>query len=169
MRQDERSSTPACAYLKSDVYEDARPLQIENPHHSFLEPGVCLLSMYTMPLCALAMNTACSNPTLHRAGIFDGFVNWLKNLGTMGTPASEPSPNQVDEFEPKGSILVVGSTGKLGRLIVGELLERGYEVLALVSSEERAEEVRVYFTRLCTVQVRRLCLSGDLPGRSAQY
>jgi NAD(P)-dependent dehydrogenase (short-subunit alcohol dehydrogenase family) len=60
----------------------------------------------------------------------------------MGTPASEPSPNQVDEFEPKGSILVVGSTGKLGRLIVRELLERGYEVLALVSSEERAEKVR---------------------------
>lgn len=80
----------------------------------------------------------------------------------MGTPASEPSPNHVDEFEPKGSILVVGSTGKLGRLIVGELLERGYEVLALVSSEERAEEVRGYFTRLHTVQVRRLYLIFDL-------
>jgi uncharacterized protein YbjT (DUF2867 family) len=94
-------------------------------------------------LSVRAVTETSTSKVAEKKGIFDGFVDWLKNLGTMGTPASEPSPNQVDEFEPKGSILVVGSTGKLGRLIVGELLERGYEVLALVSSEERAEEVFV--------------------------
>ena len=75
-------------------------------------------------------------------GVFGGFFDWLKNLGSGGAPASETASAQDKMFTPKASILLLGATGKLGRLIVKELLERGYEVIALAASQERAEEVR---------------------------
>ena len=42
---------------------------------------------------------------------------------------------------PEGSVLVVGATGRTGRLIAGRLVERGVPVRALVRDEVRGREV----------------------------
>ncbi|GAQ80379.1 hypothetical protein KFL_000530070 [Klebsormidium nitens] len=94
-------------------------------------------------LVAQAVTDRTSSEVAEKKGVFGGFFDWLKNLGTGGAPASETASTQDDMFTPKASILVVGATGKLGRLLVKELLDRSYEVIALVASEERAEEVFV--------------------------
>ena len=43
---------------------------------------------------------------------------------------------------PRSKILVLGATGGTGRLIVGEALERGQEVTALVRSPEKASGLK---------------------------
>mmetsp|Transcript_30351 Transcript_30351/g.116402 ORF Transcript_30351/g.116402 Transcript_30351/m.116402 type:complete len:173 (-) Transcript_30351:16-534(-) len=50
-------------------------------------------------------------------------------------PKSFPSPGE------KGTVLVTGATGGVGKRVVREFLKRGYKVRALVRSEERARKI----------------------------
>lgn len=51
------------------------------------------------------------------------------------------SGDNDDESDKKGPVLVVGATGKVGRLVVKQLLEKGIYTRALVRNEEKAREL----------------------------
>ena len=74
------------------------------------------------------------------ASITRFFRGILRNVGTTRDPTPEMESEGAD-WSPSRTVLVVGATGKTGRLIVAELLGLGLRVVALVASEERAEEV----------------------------
>ena len=75
------------------------------------------------------------------ASITRFFQGILRNVRGARDPTPEMESEGAD-WSPSRTVLVVGATGKTGRLIVAELLGLGLRVVALVASDERAEEVR---------------------------
>ena len=77
-----------------------------------------------------------------------GVVAFLKNLFPGLSLGSSDSQRQAEEQveeageDSRGPVLLVGGTGRTGRRIAERLMEKGRAVVALVSSEERATQVR---------------------------
>lgn len=61
-------------------------------------------------------------------------------MHTVGAPIARAA-RFVSPGVPEAPVLVVGATGRTGRLIVGRLLERGVSVRALVRDAAKGEEV----------------------------
>ncbi|KAJ8906033.1 hypothetical protein NDN08_002533 [Rhodosorus marinus] len=60
------------------------------------------------------------------------------------TPIGEmmnPPPKSFQSPGEKGTVIVTGATGGVGKRVVREFLKRGYKVRALVRSEERARKI----------------------------
>ena len=77
-----------------------------------------------------------------------GVVTFLKNLFPGLSFGSGDSQRQAQEQaeevgeDARGPVLLVGSTGRTGRWIAERLMEKGRAVVALVSNEEKATQVR---------------------------
>ncbi len=89
-------------------------------------------------------------------GMLDA-AHWWRAQRVRARLASQPSP-----------VLVVGATGRTGRLIVDQLLKRQIPVQALVRDAARGRAVLPRSTRLCVADLcRRETLAGAMEGVSA--
>ncbi|CAI5471399.1 unnamed protein product [Closterium sp. Yama58-4] len=82
--------------------------------------------------------------TQPRGDVISSIVDFLRRL-IPGAKQDESSPNAAPEeegpMEGRRRVMVVGGTGRVGRHIVSQLVAEGYSVVALVGSEERADEI----------------------------
>lgn len=119
-------------------------------------------SVHSQPSTILKQSTSFKNQTMMRMRYSLSFL--LLSLSvfytTSFTTVSSSPPNSPfsrsqnkksflfsssgdndDESDKKGPVLVVGATGKVGRLVVKQLLEKGIYTRALVRNEEKAREL----------------------------
>lgn len=97
--------------------------------------------------CVIAIGNAFSSPIAKVSrgwNLFGGRDGGRQSLSSVVTKSSDDDTNEeifIQTIEVVQKVAVTGATGKTGKLVVDELLNRNIKVVGLVRNETKAEEL----------------------------